>query len=92
MKPLKPYENEEESLAIAGLTVENRTDRVAIYGHLHLTRDKEGLARARELKAVVDEVLRVLEEAADLPERVELTNKPRPAKNPFARELTRGKS
>ena len=80
---IKPYQNEEESLAIADLTVENRTDRVEIYGRIHLTRDKKGLNYARTLKALLDEVVKALESAPDLPDQVVLTNKPRPAKNPF---------
>jgi hypothetical protein len=82
---MKVFQDEEESSAIDTLTIENRTDRVELYGHLHLTRDKAGLARARELKAIVDDVVRVLEREDDLPEEITLTNKPRPAKNPFKR-------
>ena len=85
MTVIKAFENEEEALEIAGLKIENRTDRVELYGQLHLTRDKAGLAHARKLKAVVDEVLQALEGTSDLPDQVELTNKPRPAKNPFSR-------
>jgi len=85
MRPINAFENEEESLQIAGLTVENRTDRVALYGHLHLTRDKGGLAHARVLKAILDAVVQALENQADLPDQTALRNKPRPAKNPFAR-------
>ena len=40
MMSIRPFENEEESLSIGGLTVENRTDRVELYGSVHLTRDK----------------------------------------------------
>jgi hypothetical protein len=83
MSPIKPFENESESLAIANLTIENRMDRVAIYGQAHLTRDKKGLADARELKAVLDDVVKALESTKDLPDQLALTNKPRPAKNPF---------
>jgi hypothetical protein len=83
MSPIKPFENEEESLSIGDLTVENRTDRVELYGRIHLTRDKSGLEMARQLKALIDSVVSALEKAKDLPDEVVLTNKPRPAKNPF---------
>ena len=81
---MKPFENESESDSIGSLTIENRTDRVTLYGNLHLTRDKVGLAHARTLKDLLDDVVRVLEAARDLPEKVELKNAPRPVKNPFA--------
>lgn len=83
MTLIKPYQNESESLTIGGLTVENRTDRIAIYGNIHLTRDKAGLAQARVLKTLVDGVVQALESEKALPDRIELTNKPRPARNPF---------
>ena len=54
MSPIKPFENEEESLSIGDLTAENRTDRVELYGRIHLTRDKSGLEMARQLKALID--------------------------------------
>jgi len=82
---LKPFENEAESESIGNLTIENRTDRVTLYGNVQLTRDKAGLANARALKNLLDNVVRVLEDAGNLPEKVELTNAPRPVKNPFAR-------
>jgi hypothetical protein len=81
---LKPFENEADSESIGNLTIENRTDRVALYGNLHLTRDKAGLAHARALKALLDDVVRALEVTRDLPEKVELKNAPRPVKNPFS--------
>ena len=84
MMSIKPFENEEESLSIGDLTVENRTDRVELYGRVHLTRDKQGLAKARQMKELIDGVLAVLEKVEhSLPDEVVLTNKPRPARNPF---------
>lgn len=77
----KAYANETDSLTLGELTVENRRDRVDLYGSLSLTRDKEGLARARELKKILEGVLSVLEKEA-LPEKVETKNT-RSVKNPF---------
>jgi hypothetical protein len=68
-KKMKPYQNEEDSIAIGDLTVENRLDRVELYGSLHLTRDKRGLALAKELKALLDDTIKALE-AEDLPDEV----------------------
>jgi hypothetical protein len=84
VKPIKPFANESDSLAIADLTIENRTDRVQIYGSIHLTRDKAGLANARVLKQLLDDVVGALESDNALPNQITLTNAPRSAKDPFA--------
>ncbi len=66
---LPPFENESSVLTIGGLTLENRTDRVSIYGSLDLTRDKVGLELARTLKANLDAVVTKLE-SEHLPEKI----------------------
>ena len=53
-KTISPFANESESLGIGDLTIENRTDRISIYGNIDLTRDKAGLEHARMLKAVLE--------------------------------------
>ena len=83
MRTITPFANASESLGIGGLTVENRTDRVALYGSLDLTRDKQGLAHARKLKALLDEVVQALEAAKELPDRVAAPEAPETVKNPF---------
>ena len=80
-KGIKPFANESDCLQIGRITIENRLDRVSIYGSIDITRDKEGLAVALELKSVLDLTLAELE-SAELPDKVTL----RPAKtvkNPF---------
>jgi hypothetical protein len=79
---LHPFANESETLQIGELTVENRTDRVSIYGSLDLTLDKPGLDYARRLKVILDQTVAELE-TADLPETVAV-NAPKTVKNPFA--------
>lgn len=80
-KGIKPFANESDCLQIGGLTIENRVDRVSIFGSIDITRDKEGLAVARELKSVLDLTLTELE-TAELPDKVIL--KPaKTVKNPF---------
>ncbi len=54
MTQLQPFQDEATSLALDQLTIENRLDRIEIYGSLQITRDKAGLALARELKALLD--------------------------------------
>jgi hypothetical protein len=83
MRTIKPFVNAREALRVGGLTVENRTDRVSLYGSLDLTRDRQGLARARELRALLERVVRALERAEDLPERLPPPEPPTEVANPF---------
>ena len=79
----KPYANEADVQRIGDLEIENRVDRVTLTGDLVLTMDKPGLALAKELRALLSEVVKTLESNKQLPETVEL--KPAKAvKNPFA--------
>ncbi len=66
---MHPYANDADSDAIDGLTIENGTDRLSLYGSLTLTRDQVGLARARQLLALLQQAVAVLE-AAPLPEQI----------------------
>jgi hypothetical protein len=69
MSSFKPYQNEEDSVTLGDLKIENRTDRVELYGSIHLTRDKAGLAAAQSLKAILDATVKALE-AEKLPDHV----------------------
>ncbi len=66
MSQFVPYENEADVLQIGGLSIENRLDRITISGDIDLTLDQAGLARARELHAVLSAVLARLQ-ASPLP-------------------------
>lgn len=70
MPDIDPFANEEESVEIGDLTIENRQDQVSIYGDIQLTRDKRGLDQAKALKAVLDAVVDVLEHDKSLPEQI----------------------
>ena len=83
MAKLKPFEDDAASVSIGELTVENGTDRVALYGSLDLTRDKRGLAQALVLKALIDEVVHRLQAAKDLPDAVPEAAPSRSVPNPF---------
>ena len=83
MSDFKPFANESDVLTLGNLAIENRVDRVTLHGDVELTRDREGLALAKELKAVIDATVKALEVDNALPEAVE-TVKPRTVKNPFA--------
>ena len=81
MSTFKPFANEADSLTVDQLTIENRLDRVSMYGTLQITRDKAGLKMAQELKALIDAAVKTLK-AEELPEHVKLT-KPDQVDNPF---------
>jgi hypothetical protein len=82
-KTISPFTNESESLGVADLTIENRTDRVSIYGNIDLTRDKAGLEHARMLKAVLDKVVQALETEKNLPDKIAPPDTPDEVANPF---------
>lgn len=67
---IKPSVSEADSLRINEFTIENRTDQVSIYGSLIVTKDKQGLQHARELKALLDEVVATLGKETGLPDQV----------------------
>jgi hypothetical protein len=81
MDTIRPFENEAESLQIAELTIENRLDRISIYGNIDITRDKAGLEQARQLRALLEQTVRVLE-SEELPDQIE-TKPTDQVPNPF---------
>lgn len=68
----KPYANESDVIRIGGLEIENRVDRVSITGDVVLTKDKTGLALARELRTLLRHIVKSLEAEKKLPETVEI--------------------
>jgi hypothetical protein len=79
----KPFKNEADCITIGeDLTIENRLDRINIYGSIDLTKDKMGLELANELKKIIDLTVAELENSA-LPERITIIE-PETVKNPFA--------
>ena len=80
----RPFADEAAVRRIGGLTVENRTDRVSLGGGLDLTRDRAGLAAARELLGLLGAVVAALEaEGGALPEAVPPPAPPAAVRNPF---------
>lgn len=57
MTTLKPFADDAASTSIGELTIENGTDRIALYGSLDLARDKQGLAHARALATLLDQAI-----------------------------------
>ena len=83
MTRFTPFGDDAASMSIAKLTIENGTDRIALYGSLDLTRDRPGLEHARALKAILDQVVHVLEAQQSLPEAVPAAAASKTVSNPF---------
>jgi len=77
---IQPFQNEEESVVISELTIENRLDRVSIYGSVDITRDKQGQEYILDLKRQIDAIAEYLEkeELPDMVEVVEAKEVPNP--------------
>jgi len=83
-KKFQPFSDDSTSLSIGEFTVENGTDKVALYGTLDVTRDKNGLKQAKALKVVVDALVEALEQNKELPDESGPIDAPQQVKNPFA--------
>ena len=83
-KKFQPFSDDSASLSIGEFTIENGTDKVALYGSLDVTRDKSGLKQAKILKAAVDAIVKTLEQDIALPDESEPAEAPQQVKNPFA--------
>lgn len=79
----KPFHDDTSSNSVGGLTVENGTDAIAVYGNLTITRDQAGLAAARELSRFLDAVVAALQSDPALPARIAPPAAPKPVPNPF---------
>lgn len=80
---LIPFADDAGSVSIGKLTIENGTDRIALYGSLDITRDKPGLAHAITLKALLDQVVQRLEADSSLPDAIAPLASARTVANPF---------
>lgn len=83
-KKFQPFSDDSASLSIGEFTIENGTDKIAVYGSLDVTRDKAGLKKARALKSAVDAIVKALEQGKELPDESGPTEAPQQVKNPFA--------
>ncbi|WP_211470110.1 hypothetical protein [Collimonas humicola] len=69
MSKFVPFADESATLAIGKMNVENRLDRVSLFGDLDLTLDQVGLEHAKALQLLVNSVVEVLE-SQTLPDKV----------------------
>lgn len=82
-KTMTPFADDAASISIGELTVENGTDRIALYGSLDLTRNKQGLTHARALAALLEQAIQLLQADVSLPDAVPLPVAAGTVKNPF---------
>ena len=80
---MTPFANETEAEQLGGLTVENRVDRVAIFGETDITKDRAGLGRARQLQTLLNAVVSLLEADGQLPDRIDAPPPTDKVDNPF---------
>ena len=73
---IAPFANETDSLSIGELTIENREDRISIYGSIDITRDKEGLGNAEILQTLFNDIVASMN-AETLPDKISI----KPAEN-----------
>jgi hypothetical protein len=76
------FENETDVLSVGGMSIENRLDRISIYGSLDITKDKSGLTDALVLKRVIDAAIDEMKRDKNLPDTIQ-TLKAEEASNPF---------
>ena len=81
METIDPFANESEALQLDDLTIENRTDRVSIYGSLDITRDQRGLEMAKILAQLFDAIVgrlsqEELPESLPPPQNIEVVKNP----------------
>ena len=83
MMNFSPFRNESDAVTLGNLKIENREDRIAIYGSLAITRDRAGLADAKALKSLLDRIVKELEDGPALPVAVAAAEPTVKVKNPF---------
>jgi hypothetical protein len=89
---MNPFVDESEALEIGDLKIENRLDRVTVYGRIDVTWDKEGLRNARELRRVFTRIAHALESAAALPDHLPPPVEPVIEPNPLEVKAARRKN
>ncbi|AWI88689.1 hypothetical protein C0214_10755 [Methylobacterium sp. DM1] len=82
--PFRPFAEDAGVQTLAGFSIENGTQRIALHGSLDLTRDRVGLERARTLKSLFEAIVATLE-TEDLPDSIpDEPETAEPVRNPFA--------
>lgn len=81
--PFVPFANESDTCQIGELTLENRLDRVALYGELTIPCNLTGLADTVALTQLLDQIIAVLRRDRNLVAKIQV-DAPTLVPNPFA--------
>ncbi|WP_019939884.1 hypothetical protein [Bordetella sp. FB-8] len=81
---IHPFANESDALSLGGITIENHTDRIAVFGDATVSRDKAGLRLAKDLAEVINAVVSSLEADKMLPDAIAPDQAPTGKRDPFA--------
>ena len=80
---ISPFQNESEVITINNsLIIENRLDRIQIYGEIDITKDKKGLENILALLRQVSTIAEYMKKS-DLPDEIRVDNESKEVKNPF---------
>lgn len=81
------FNNESEVSEIGNLSIENRLDRISVYGDLDITPDNEGLLKARALHEMFRGIMMMLEYKMNTPVVTPVVAEVSEVDNPFKEKL-----
>lgn len=79
---LIPFQNESDAISMGDLNIENRLDRVSIYGELHISDDIDGYVASIALSELVSSIVNILKADKDIPDSIQIVA-PELVSNPF---------
>jgi hypothetical protein len=82
---LIPFQNESDAVSIGKLNIENRLDRVSVYGELYIADDVDGYLAAAALSELVSSIVSILKADKDIPDSIQIVA-PESVSNPFFRD------
>lgn len=82
---MTPFADDQATVQVGGIMVENGTERISISGSVGLARDRQALEHAMALRSVLDRIIGVLEGDHALPAQAPESKlaTTTTAKNPF---------
>lgn len=82
---MKPFQDDETTIGIGDLSIENGKERIAVHGSLDIPRTAVGLDRARRLRDQLDTIVLALE-AGNLLQEEPTVIAARTIRNPLLRD------
>lgn len=65
---MSPFENDTDAMTIAGLSIENGSEQITMFGNMEIKRDQQSLQHLDALMAVLGEIRSKLASFNDLPD------------------------